>query len=91
MTYGTREYLLDLIVKNVFFIEKVLYSDYILLFLLNNAKSYSIYIENVFQVTQIYKIMGDQQLFFRQESFIHLDQDVIDQEILIIVTNPTTG
>lgn len=49
--YWTKEHLLDQIIKKTLLIGEALYLGYVLLFLFDNAISYSIYAQDMFQIT----------------------------------------
>lgn len=62
-SYETDKHLLDQIIKKALPIAQVLYPSYELLFMFNNATSYSIYTKYALQITQMNKGLGGQQLF----------------------------
>ena len=75
--YWTREYLLDQIVKKDLLIAESLYRGYELLFMFNNATSYSIYAKNVLQVAYMNKVSDGQQLFLWLGLYIDQKRELI--------------
>lgn len=82
---------MDQIVKKALPIGEALYLGYALLFLFDNATSHSIDAQDALQVAHMNKRPGGQQPFLRSGWFVGPNQDVVDQEMSTMVTNPTTG
>ncbi len=63
--YWTEEHLLYQIINKGLPISESLYPGYELLFLFDNATSFSIFAKNVLEIAQMNKEPGRQQLFIR--------------------------
>lgn len=81
---------MDQIVKTALPIREALYPGYAFFFFFDNATSHSIYAQDALQIVHINKRTGGQQLFLRPRWFVGPYQDVVDQKISTMITNPTT-
>lgn len=89
--YWTNKYLLNQIPNKVLPIMQILYLEYELLFLFDNAISYSIYAKNVLQITQINKKSRDQHPFLCLNWYIIQSRKLVSQKKSTIVINPITS
>lgn len=85
------KHLSDQIKSKALPIAEALYPTYELLFIFDNATSYTIYTKDVLRVSHINKGQKSQQLFLQAGWYKNIDGKIITQKRHMLVKNPTNS
>lgn len=87
--YQTGEYSLDQIKFEVLLIIEILYLEYELLFIFDNAINHVIYVKDILQVIYINKKLGKQQRFLRLSQYKTPNGEISILDIYLLSENFT--